>query len=862
MNRYILRISFALALFFALPALAQDVPKGKALFFKGAYEDAVQALRGKHPTPESLTWLTLALQEQGEWVKAQNAILQFKSWQENAGLINRMGELKYAAARYDEARRHFEQALQVDPQSIEARVNLGEMLAKWGKKQEARELLQDVLQRYRTAASPATRLKVLAARACIPLNRFQNASNLLDGASKQAPGDWRILERWGRLFLDKYNFGEARSIFQQALKLNPNADAALIGLARSLELKSPGKSLEMLQALLEKEWQRLDVLLYAAELNLRMGNRKKAKEYLATALAKAPKHLELLTVQGQVALLEKNREKFEATAATVQAVNPAYSRYFTAAGEILNRNYLFEEAAQMYRRALAIDPGDADANAGLGTVLSRLAKLDAAQPFLERAFQIDPYNVWTGNLLNLFDSYVEYDTLRTEHFLIRLHKDDTAIIGPYATALAESAYAAMVPRYRLQIDFPVTLEIFPKHDDFAVRCFGLPGAQVFLGICFGPLITMDSPRARPVGSFNWMETLWHEFAHVVHLTLTHNRIPRWLAEGIAVYEASRANRAWDMNMHLAMIGALQKDDLIPLARLDRGFTGDPAKVTFSYYQASQIIGFIVEEYGFDKLLQLLDEFRREQELPNAVKNIFSMNLKRFDAAFAAYAKEKFSYPEVDFDGRRHAAVENAESTRKALQKMIEERPNLFFAKLRLANLLIDEDDFTGALPLLQQARDAFPEFVGDLNPYAQLARVYLAQGDTAAAVDHLFQLVSRNGKSFPAALQLARLADGTGRTDVAIQAYTTAIQIYPYEISVHKRLGAILLQQNRAREAVREFRVALALNPQDKAGVHCSIAEALLQLNQFADAKHHALLALEIAPTYERAQEILLKAAR
>ena len=46
-----------------------------------------------------------------------------------------------------------------------------------------------------------------------------------------------------------------------------------------------------------------------------------------------------------------------------------------------------------------------------------------------------------------------------------------------------------------------------------------------LGACFGRVVTLDSPRARPPGDFSWGETLWHEMAHVITLQLSRQRVP-------------------------------------------------------------------------------------------------------------------------------------------------------------------------------------------------------------------------------------------------------------------------------------------------------------------------------------------------
>jgi len=51
----------------------------------------------------------------------------------------------------------------------------------------------------------------------------------------------------------------------------------------------------------------------------------------------------------------------------------------------------------------------------------------------------------------------------------------------------------------------------------------------------------------------------------------------------------------------------------------------------------------------------------------------------------------------------------------------------------------------------------------------------------------------------------------------------------------------------------------LALNTPDKAGAYFHLAEAQLAAGNKADARRNILKSLEIAPSYEPAQELLLK---
>src|SRR5262249_26953590 len=154
---------------------------------------------------------------------------------------------------------------------------------------------------------------------------------------------------------------------------------------------------------------------------------------------------------------------------------------------------------------------------------------------LESSFKIDPYDAVTLNLLRLLDSLDAFTTLRDGDVVMRLHKDEAPVLQEYAIPLAHQALNTLSARYQFTPTGPILVEIFPKHDDFAVRTLGLPGMIGALGACFGRVVTMDSPKARP-GEFQWEATLWHELAHVITLQMSSQRLPRWLSEGISTYE--------------------------------------------------------------------------------------------------------------------------------------------------------------------------------------------------------------------------------------------------------------------------------------------------------------------------------------
>jgi tetratricopeptide (TPR) repeat protein len=464
-------------------------------------------------------------------------------------------------------------------------------------------------------------------------------------------------------------------------------------------------------------------------------------------------------------------------------------------------------------------------------------------------------------MLNLFDDMAAYDTVRTAHFVLRMSRTDKAVFGHGAGVLSERAYAAMAPRYKVTLSQPVAVEIFPSHDDFAVRCFGLPGAQFFLGICFGPLITMNSPHARERGSFNWQETLWHEIAHVLHLQLTDNRLPRWLAEGISVYEAARANAAWDMNMEMPMAQALSGTGRVPLPLrdLDGGFTKDPQTAILAYYQASQIIWFIEKQYGFQKVLDLLPHFRRGAKTAEAILAVFGQTPETFDADFHKFLKQKFARADVDLLRLNNLAGEKT-SRQAELRRQVTGNPKNFFANLYYGSVLLEAGNLKEAERYLLQARGLFPAYVEEGNAYAKLAVLYEKQNRRAEAIAQLEAMLGRAAKDVDAAVKLAGWHFDAKNYQRAAAALDVAISIFPYDLEIQRRRGMVSMAMNKPVEASRAFGALLALDPPDRAEAHCLLAEAYLRAGKRKQAKNEAVAALEIAPQYDKALEILMQA--
>jgi len=86
--------------------------------------------------------------------------------------------------------------------------------------------------------------------------------------------------------------------------------------------------------------------------------------------------------------------------------------------------------------------------------------------------------------------------------------------------------------------------------------------------------------------------------------------------------------------------------------------------------------------------------------------------------------------------------------------------------------------------------------------------------------------------------------------------------VVPLDIELHEELGDLLLAESRTADALREFKAVLALDPIDRAAAHYRLATAYRQLDDAAKTREHLLYALEIAPHFREAQQLLLEIAR
>ncbi len=733
----------------------------------------------------------------------------------------------------------------------DAALELGLLQLGIGKRTEGRRSLTMILAA--DVPKPGARDYLRAARAARALNRVDDAQSFFRDAIGLAPSDPRVNTEWGLLFLEKYSKGDASKSFQEALKTDPEYGPALVGMAQALEDENPPQAVQFAQRALKLNPDDAAAQLVLAQVAVYSDKKPEVQAAIDAVLAVNPKHLEALSMKAAMAYVEGRDREYQDTVAAALAIHPTYGEIHRIVGSITAHYYRFDEAVEHTRKAIALDRENIRAVADLGQQLMRTGDERNARRNLETAFRIDKWDVQTYNLLELLDNLEPFDTINEGIMVIRLAPEESPVLKNYVPVLAKEALDTLSKRWDFTPTGPLLVEMFPRHDDFAVRTLGLPGMLGALGACFGRVVTLDSPTAREPGSFNWGETLWHEMAHVITLQLSGNRLPRWLSEGTSVFEERRARADWGRDMDIPFARAIDRGQVIKIKDLNSGFSSSQT-ISFAYYQASLVVEHIHDTYGQARLRTLIAAYADGSDTETAIRKALGVDIDALQQSFDAALDSRYATLRRALKAPAELTPEMTPDQAKVVAAA---NPDSFPAQMALGEALA-ASNVDAAIAAFERAAELIPNVPGEDSPHAAIAALAMKKGDKVRAARALEALTSYSHTDIASARQLASLLDGKepARLQTALR---RVVAVDPFDGAAHGSLGRLAMNGGDTAEAVRLFRVALAARPLDKAGAHADLAEALLRAGQRDEARKQVMEALLIAPSFSRAQDLLLK---
>jgi tetratricopeptide (TPR) repeat protein len=259
-------------------------------------------------------------------------------------------------------------------------------------------------------------------------------------------------------------------------------------------------------------------------------------------------------------------------------------------------------------------------------------------------------------------------------------------------------------------------------------------------------------------------------------------------------------------------------------------------VIVSYMQAGLTCQYIAGRWGQAGLEAMLDVYGEGKGTVAAIEGALKISPAQFDEDFAKYV-----------DAELGAVVQNFDAWSEAQEE---------------AHGAFQQESWQEAADRASRAIELYPDYVDEGSPYLVKARALRELGDTAAVTTTLLEYRRLGGHDPDALIALARDLAEAQRNDEALAVLEDVLMVAPLRETVHLELGDRLMTAGRAADAAVEYRALLAMKPQDMAEAHFRLAKAYYAGNDRPKSREQLLYALEIAPHYREAQQLLLEIVR
>jgi len=197
---------------------------------------------------------------------------------------------------------------------------------------------------------------------------------------------------------------------------------------------------------------------------------------------------------------------------------------------------------------------------------------------------------------------------------------------------AEEAISRLESDIGIVVEHRVRIYVYNSQNDMSralsPRSAGYDDRVLTLGVAVGEdaLILLGTHRDSEM-------IVAHELSHIVVGLATDNPyagLPRWLDEGLAMYAEGEMpednQRALDQGV---------KDDALLSVRSMTSYSGQASQVDLFYGQAYSIVDFLLQEYGRDKLHELLAVFAKGSRQEDALQQVYGYGLDELDTRWRA-----------------------------------------------------------------------------------------------------------------------------------------------------------------------------------------------------------------------------------
>lgn len=884
---------------------------------KGRYAEALESLdllAKQKVDPVRLAMERSRVQESlGQWKELTEQLnVAAKSHAENADLLARLAEVYFRQGQYENAQKTITQVLKLDGQHPHAHLVLADLQTETGQIEKALENYVWFVRYYNRIQPTDAETLTLVAQGSLQYARWKGSSQILKfvvntlcpDILKDDENAWQAHQIAGDLLLEKYNRAQALPELKRALAINPRAADVLVSLGNAayqqhdLEeaTKNANQALEINANHVPACWLKSDLLITAGQFD-------QAEKQLEVALAVNPHEQRTLARLAAVWILRdnplspeqlkellekvstieeyksKNTDELTKLIVDLAKRNPQPGYFLGTVAETLESRRKYELAELFYEHAIQSMPQLSTPKTALGMLYMRIGKTEEATRLLDDAFEADPFHVRVSNMRKVLKVLNGYETIATDHFVIRVDSELDKVLGQYMADYLESIYPELTTQFDYEPPQRTHFEIYNKakglsaHQWFSARMVGLPWIQT-IGASTGVIVALASPTAAEE-PFNWARVLKHEFVHVITLQQTKFNIPHWFTEALAVTaEGGTRPEIWNE----LLLDRVPKGEIGSLDELNDGFIRpkSPADWQFAYCQSRLYAQYMIETYGQKTIPQMLECYRKNMATKQAIPKVFGVDVETFEKGYRDFlakivkeieggipheeeqtlAEREKAYQAKPDDAKaagKYAAAllktRQWDQAREIAGKAIAQDKTQPDAAITLATLEIRERKATEAIKYLEAALTTPPH----PDVLELLARLKLAEENYVEARD----LYRKGHQAFPHSSKwLKGLAAVALRMDDESALKSALVKLTEQEIdnpAYPKKLAQLALEEKDYKTAKKYGLQTIYIDVMD-AEVHLILGRAHEGLEDYAKAIQEYQVALRLAPTTTEAE--------
>jgi tetratricopeptide (TPR) repeat protein len=338
--------------------------------------------------------------------------------------------------------------------------------------------------------------------------------------------------------------------------------------------------------------------------------------------------------------------------------------------------------------------------------------------------------------------------------------------------------------------------------------------------------------------------------------VTNNRMPRWLSEGISVYEERQRDPAWGMKMTADWRRfILEEDKLTPMSQMSSAFLNakDGDDILFAYYESSMAVEWLIAKHGWESFRKVLRDLASGDRINTAIeKNIGPM--ETLEPEFLAFMtnQAKAYAPLADWGKVPPEATDDSEK----LIAFLKDKPTNLQALSQLADQLASAKEWKQMAEVGQRLIELNPEDTTAASGYWIKGKALHQMKDTAGETVLLRAMAAKTSDSMPVYLRLLELDEEAKALPEMEADAARALALNPFLPKPNQALATAAEATGKADTAILLYDRLLHLNPANPALVRYKLA-TLLREKDAAKAKRHLLDALVLAPRYREALELL-----